>query len=106
MAPEKTGAPPAVVVIRLTAIDGPVLSWYRDLRSARYDRELISASRRGVMVHGNVYLHDIPPAWSEAAEEAHAALCLGQPVTHMATHVRRELIGTLKPIDDGRTVAL
>ncbi len=85
---ETSGDAPAVVVIRTTVMDGPVLSWFLNMGTAQYGREVISASRVGVMVHGDVYLHQIPKGWLDAAEETHAALVLGQDVTHLATHRR------------------
>ncbi len=51
---------PAVVVYRTTIMDGPVLGWFLNLGAAQYGREVISASRVGVMVHGDTYLHRIP----------------------------------------------
>jgi hypothetical protein len=82
------GVAPAVVVYRTTIMDGTVLSWFLNLGAAKYGRPVISASRVGVMVHGDTYLHQIPRPWLDAAEEAHAALCLGRDVEHMATHRR------------------
>jgi hypothetical protein len=112
MEPDDTGRAPAVVVYRATILDGPVLSWFVNLGAAQNGREVISASRNGVMIHGDVYLHTIRRDWLTTAEEAHAALCLGQDVGHLATHVHRKvIIGgrpylTVEPVDDGRTVAL
>jgi hypothetical protein len=92
--PDDTGQAPAVVVYRTTMLDGPVLSWFLNIGAARNGREVISASCHGVMLHGDVYLHTIRPDWLDAAQVAHAAICLGIDVRDRATHIR-------KPVLDG-----
>jgi hypothetical protein len=68
---QKDTAPPAVVVATPTIQDGLVLRWYRDIEAAESSsREIVSASSRGVMLNGNVYLHTIPPAWIADAQRA------------------------------------
>jgi hypothetical protein len=97
MAYAEIGAAPAVVVVRQTVQDGPVLSWFPTFDAAMCRDEVISASRRGVMIHGDVYLHTIRQTWMDAAEEAHATLALAQDATHLATHSRSRH-GDLLPI--------
>lgn len=90
----------AVVVVTHTVGDGTVVRWYRTLAAAECHQVLVSASRNGVMIHGSVYLHDIPQHWLAAAEVARVRLTRGQDVTHFATHRHdRFLNGPLVPVD-------
>jgi hypothetical protein len=84
----------AVIVYRATMLDGPVLTWFATLGAARHGRGVISASRNGVMVHGDVYLHAIPRKWMDQAEEAHADLAMGSdPPLHLAHYRRMPMLG-------------
>ncbi|WP_395109806.1 hypothetical protein [Actinomadura sp. SCN-SB] len=79
--------PEPVVTVTHTIMDGPVVRWYRDLTAAELNSCLLSASRTGVMIHGEVYLHDLPAEWITAAELAHKSLKAGADVSGLATHV-------------------
>lgn len=74
------------MVVTHTVGDGTVVRWYHTLAAAENHQVLLSASRNGVMIHGNVFWHDIPRHWLAAAELARVHLTRGQDVTHFATH--------------------
>lgn len=85
--PDET--PQAVVIVTPTIMDGTVVRWYRDSDAVVYGAELLSASRNGVMVLAHCYLHQIPPAWIEAATAAYQDLKAGRSVAELATHRTR-----------------
>jgi hypothetical protein len=85
-----TGGGP-VVIAAATILDGLVLRWYGSTAVAEYGGPMLSASRRGVRIHG-VYLHEVPAGWLEDAERAYELLCAGHDhaaerelVTHRLT---------------------
>ena len=78
--------PQAVVIVTPTIMDGTVVRWYRDADAVAYGAELLSASRNGVMVLAHCYLHQIPPAWIEAASAAYEELKAARSVSGLATH--------------------
>ena len=80
--PDET--PQAVVIVTPTIMDGTVVRWYRDADAVAYGAELLSASRNGVMVLS--HLHQIPPAWIDAASRAYQELKAGRSVAGLATH--------------------
>lgn len=90
-----------VVTATHTIMDGLVLRWYASLAAAEYGgRECLSASRNGVMIHGNVYLHDLPDEWVEAARRAHELLRAGKDAEarKLATHEAKGFTGDLVAI--------
>jgi len=73
-----------IVTVTATIMDGTVVRWYGSLRAAENHREIISASRNGVM-GGDTY---ITPADFAAAWSAHEEL-VRYPyadMRHLATH--------------------
>jgi hypothetical protein len=80
-----------VVVAAHMLIAGLVVRWYRSENAADINRVVISASRDGVMIHGDVFLHDLPVAWLTAAGKAHEAIAAGRDddARAFATHERK-----------------
>lgn len=99
---QKDTAPPAVVVATPTITDGLVLRWYRRIDVARYsDSAIVSASRQGVMLNGESFLHTIPAAWITDAQRACEMLRHDQRdrAMELATHQRaRAFSGDLTEI--------
>ncbi|WP_433233817.1 hypothetical protein [Actinomadura nitritigenes] len=92
-------APSGVVTVTGNARTGTVVRWYRDLLAATHNRPTLSASRDGVMIHGQVYLHTIPAEWITDATLAYEALKAGAgDVSGYATHRRADAVGPLEPI--------
>jgi hypothetical protein len=88
---------PPIVTVTATVMSGVVVRWQRALHGP----QCLSASRDGVMVHGEQWLtgpHALPAAWVEDAHLAHGELAAGRSVGHMATHRRRGLTGPLEPV--------
>jgi hypothetical protein len=75
-----------VITVTPTVMDGTVVRWYTGELAAEQGRPLVSASRNGVMIHGDVYIHDLPTSWLEAAQDAHVRIRAGQDVGGLATH--------------------
>lgn len=77
-----------VVVAAHTVMSGLVVRWYR---SADMNRTVLSASRDGVMIHGDVFLHDLPASWLSDATDASEAINAGRPgaARALATHERQ-----------------
>lgn len=92
-------ADPVITVTR-TVMDGQVVRWHRDLLAATNNSPVLSASRRGVMVHNNAYLNTIPAGWLANATEVfeHLAAVRGADLSHLATHRTRGLFGPLEPV--------
>lgn len=90
-----------VITVTPTIMDGTVVRWYTGALAAEQSRPLLSASRQGVMIHGDVLIADLPASWIEAAQDAHGRIAAGYAVSHLATHRKplgsRELI----PVDEG-----
>jgi hypothetical protein len=94
-----------VVTVTPTIMGGTVARWYRDERSAENGRPVLSASRDGVMVHGEVYVASdrghwhLPGEWIDSAREAHAALTADRRayLGHLATHTH-PFFGPLVPV--------
>jgi hypothetical protein len=86
-----------------TMMDGLVLRWYRTVREAEELTAKLSASRNGVMIHGSVYLHDLPDEWLEEAQRAHELLKAAKRDAAMAlaTHRPRSLFGSKLVARDG-----
>jgi hypothetical protein len=101
--PEVVDEHRAVVVSRTTIMDGTVVSWFATLGAAEQGREVLSASRNGVMIHGDTYLHTIPGSWLDQAEEAHAALCLGEPVAYLVHYRRLPKLGLVPTVPEPAT---
>lgn len=71
-----------VVLVFPTVMDGTVVRWYRDVRSAMYGGEIASASRNGVGT--NMASREV----AMAAFDAHELLCRGEDPLNLATHRR------------------
>lgn len=86
-----------VVTVTPTIMSGTVVRWYRNVRAAEDGREVLSASRDGVMVTGG---HLLPAEWLTAATSAYEAMSRGQrDMSHLATHRRTKILGgDLEPI--------
>jgi hypothetical protein len=86
-----------VVTVTATIMDGTVARWYRHPDATR---PVLSASRNGVMIHGDVFIHDLPTAWCEAAQDAHTRLRADRraDLSDLATHRRRGMSGPLEPV--------
>ena len=92
--------PVVTVTHTIMGMGGPVVRWYRNLTAAELNICLLSASRTGVMIHGEVYLHDLPAEWITAAELAHKSLKAGADVSGLATHRRsRGMFGALVAVE-------
>jgi hypothetical protein len=91
-----------VVTVTPTIQSGTVVRWYYSTASEEINgRPVLSASREGVMIHGDVFWHDIPREWLNRAIDAHEMLNLSngkRDVSHLATHSRRGLTGPLEPV--------
>lgn len=88
-----------VVTVTATIQSGVVVRWYRDADDSA--GPCLSASRNGVMIHGDQWLTGpdaLPAAWVEDAHVAHGTLLSGGSVGHMATHRRAGLLGPLEPV--------
>jgi hypothetical protein len=88
-----------IVTVTPTIQSGTVVRWYYS--TGDNERPVLSASREGVMIHGDVFWHDIPREWLNAAKDAHEMLGLTngkRDVSHLATHSRRGLTGPLEPV--------
>lgn len=81
-----------VVTVTPTIMDGNVVRWHRGPGEGRV---IISASRNGVMGHGDY----IAPGLFDRAWTATLAIANGQDVNHLATHRRRGITGPLVPIE-------
>ena len=92
-----TTTDPWVVVVDHTVMDGQVVRWYRTEQEAATGREVMSASRNGVLVNG--FLQTIPPNLLTIAEDLRQALRAGRDVRHAATHERQLRGGTLRKIE-------
>lgn len=90
--------PDPVITVTPTIQSGTVVRWHRSLTDANQHQEILSASRDGAMIHGNVFLHDLPEEWVEAAKAAATDLRMSRDVKHLATHRRRGLMGPLEPV--------
>jgi hypothetical protein len=93
----------SAIVTVTHARSGTVVRWYRTMSYAQLDRPVLSASRVGVMIHGNVYLHEIPREWLHAARDAHETLRLTngeRDLGNLATH-RRTRLGRVESMGDG-----
>lgn len=91
-----------VVTVTATIQSGAVVRWYRDA----YDSAgpCLSASRNGVMIHGDQWLTGpdaVPVQWMADATEAAIELGSGRDVKHLATHRRVGLLGPLEPVAGG-----
>lgn len=97
-----------VITVDVAVMDGTVVRWFRSLSAAETNRPTLSASRQGVMVHGE-YLTSVPEAWIEAAKTAHRQLTRAPraDMTGLATHARRKALGVrsgpLDPISKEQT---
>lgn len=90
-----------VVTVTATVMDGTVVRWHRSVSAAEIHRPTVSASRNGVMVHGE-YLTDVPPEWIEAATKAYEQLRRARraDLTHLATHRHQGVLnGPLVPVE-------
>jgi hypothetical protein len=85
----------AIVVATTTIVDGITLRWYRNIHDARNQRELLSASRHGVLVSGSTYLHTIPAGFLRDATAGYEALAARQDdkAHGYVTHVKNPNIG-------------
>ena len=87
---QKDTTPPAVVVATPTVMGGLILRWFRTASAAQGGEALAlaTASKSGVTLNGNSYLHDIPAAWIADAQRACEMLQHGQEdrAREMATH--------------------
>ncbi|HLK00293.1 MAG TPA: hypothetical protein VKU39_10355 [Streptosporangiaceae bacterium] len=84
-----------VVVATQTVMSGLVVRWYRNIADAETHAELISASRDGVLISGDVYLHDLPDEWIADAKRAHEALKADrrEEARGLATHRHTKVFG-------------
>lgn len=86
-------------------MSGTVVRWYRNLAAANQHQPVLSASRDGVMIHGDVWYRDIE-ALLGYADDAVVKL-IANPradLRHLATHRSKGLMGPLEevmPSDDG-----
>lgn len=89
-----------VVIATPTVMDGLVLRWFRDEDAAAYGSEVLSASRNGVMIHGDQYLHDLPEQWVSDAKHATEAIRAGHEAEARAlvTHQRGYGIRSIVPV--------
>jgi len=90
--------PDPIVTVTPTMQSGTVVRW----RRALHGPACLSASREGVMIHGEQWLtgpHALPARWITDAHIAHGNLLSGRDVRHMATHHQRGLAGPLEPIE-------
>lgn len=87
-----------IVTVTPTIQDGTVVRWYLNESAAELRREVVSASRNGVLVNG--YLHEIPAEVMADAQAAYEALRHDRraEVAHLATHRHRGLFGPLVAI--------
>ena len=92
-----TTTDPWVVVVDHTVMDGQVVRWYRTEQQAANGREVMSASRNGVLVNG--FMHEIPAALRGIADDLYRALAKGFDARHAATHERQLRGGTLRKIE-------
>lgn len=71
--PEQPGTKRNTPVVAVTSSPGvgTVVRWYR---ADSLVHPLLTASRQGVQIHGDVYLHDLPDEWVTAAKDAHLRL--------------------------------
>lgn len=91
--------PDPVITVTPTIQSGTVVRWYRSTDDN--ERPVLSASREGVMIHGDVFWHDIPREWLNRATAAHEMLKLSngkRDLNYFATHKRRGLTGPLEPV--------
>lgn len=94
-----------VITVTPTIMSGTVVCWYRNLAAANQHQPIVSASRDGVMIHGDQWLRDVEP-FLEAASEAYRVLgpFPDADLRHLATHRSKGLMGPLEevmPSDDG-----
>jgi hypothetical protein len=82
-----------VITVTPTIMSGTVVRWYSGLAAAENGREVLSASRDGVMVLD--YLTDVPAAWVDAALQAFQAMRADRRVNlmHLATHRHKHFMG-------------
>lgn len=94
--------PPLCPVITATQTiqSGLVVRWYRGMTGYQNQGAVLSVSRDGVMIHGDVFLHDLPEAWIGDAREAFADLRAGRvhKVIDLATHKHDGFLGPLVPV--------
>lgn len=89
-----------VITVKATVFDGTVVRWHRSLTAAENHHPFLSASRNGVMVHGE-YLTDIPDELVAAARAAYEELRRNHDadLKHLATHRNRGFPnGPLEPV--------
>ena len=89
--------PQPVITADPTMGSGLVVRW----RHSTEDRAILSASRDGVMIHGNTFLNAVLRRWIFDAERAHEAIRAGREddAKAMATHEReRPFGGDLVPV--------
>lgn len=92
-----------VITVTATIQSGTVIRWYRSVEAVQVRGPALSASRDGVMIHGE-YLTAIPEEWIERAKAAYAMLAADHnaDLGDWATHRRRGLLGPLEPIGADR----
>ncbi|WP_084965258.1 hypothetical protein [Thermoactinospora rubra] len=92
-----------IVLVTPAVMDGTVVRWYRSLAAAETHRPILSASRRGVQTHNDVYLHEIPTQVMQAANAAYETLRRDPDadLKHLATHRHRgPSNGPLVPVEE------
>ena len=87
-----------VITMTSTVMSGTVVRWHRSLSAAENVSPVLSASRDGVMIHGDQFLARIPQEWVDAANQAHRDLAAGRDVRDLATHSHRGFMGPLEPV--------
>lgn len=87
-----------VITATPTIQSGLVVRWRRSTEGPA----ILSASRHGVMIHGDVFLHDLPDEWIEMARRAHNWIKAGweDGAQALATHRHARRFGDLVPIGD------
>lgn len=96
--------PPLCPVITATPTiqSGLVIRWFRGMGGYENRGAVLSASRDGVMIHGDVFLHDLPGEWVEAAKGATAAIRAEaqEDAKALATHRQDGFLGPLVSVDE------
>jgi len=96
------------IVARQTIMDGLVLDWYRSDRSYEAGHWALSASREGVLVGRDTFLHQIPQEQTALADSVYRLLATRtdqnrEQARRVATHCddgsRGLLHGRLVPIE-------
>lgn len=94
--------PDPVITVTPTIQSGTVVRWYYCTAGVEINgRPVLSASREGVTIHGDVFWHDIPREWLNRATDAQEMLKLSngkRDLNYFATHKRRGLTGPLEPV--------